>query len=153
MDGLGAAANIAAVVDLSAKVAILCFQYSAAVASARADISRLHRHVNSLGVALRGAKRLIEGPSRQRLDISLDLADTIRICTDELQKLQHKLGSGAEPEPMRRFGLRALKWPFSSKEIEGIIGHLESYERTILLGLQIDQTYVLPAQHRIAVVY
>ncbi|KAM6505253.1 hypothetical protein FSOLCH5_014486 [Fusarium solani] len=44
---------------------------------------------------------------------------------------------------MRRFGLRALKWPFDSKEVSDIVSNLERYERTITLGLQIDQTTLL----------
>jgi hypothetical protein len=125
-------------------VAVLCFQYSAAVTSARADIARLHGHVVSLGVALRGARSLVEGSSRPLLGVSHGLADAIRRCTEELKMLQDKLEPGTGQESMRRFGLRALRWPFSSKEIGVIIAHLESYEKTILLGLQIDQTYANP---------
>ncbi|KAJ1322838.1 hypothetical protein MN608_11684 [Microdochium nivale] len=44
---------------------------------------------------------------------------------------------------MRRFGLRSLKWPFGSKEVDQLLASLERHERTILLGLQIDQTTLL----------
>lgn len=43
---------------------------------------------------------------------------------------------------MRRFGLRALKWPFSRMEMESVIANLERCEQTIMLGLQVDQTCV-----------
>jgi len=41
MDGLSAGASVIAVIDISAKVATLCFQYSAAVKDAIKDIQRL----------------------------------------------------------------------------------------------------------------
>lgn len=43
---------------------------------------------------------------------------------------------------MRCFGLWVFRWFFSSKEIGVIIVYLESYEKIILFGLQIDQMYV-----------
>ncbi|KAF5658789.1 kinesin light chain [Fusarium circinatum] len=44
---------------------------------------------------------------------------------------------------MRRFGLRALKWPFDSKEISTVVSNLEHYKQTITLCLQVDQTTIL----------
>jgi hypothetical protein len=41
---------------------------------------------------------------------------------------------------MRRYGIRALKWPFKSKEVDQLLASLDRHERTILLGLQVDQT-------------
>ncbi|KAI9858925.1 MAG: hypothetical protein M1813_007227 [Trichoglossum hirsutum] len=48
MDGLSAAASVAAIVDVSAKVASLRFQYSVAVKDAKKDIDRLQRTITSL---------------------------------------------------------------------------------------------------------
>ncbi|KAF4340314.1 neutral trehalase [Fusarium beomiforme] len=143
MDGLGIVANIAAVLDLSAKVATLCFQYSTSVASARGDIKRLQSHINGLAVALRAGKRLVEGPNSRPLVASRELAASLQVCTDELRRMHDKLELGTGHEAMHRFGLRALKWPFSSREVEDIITNLERHEKTILLGLQIDQTNLL----------
>ncbi|RYP75597.1 hypothetical protein DL771_002297 [Monosporascus sp. 5C6A] len=143
MEGLGIAANVIAVADLSAKVATLCFQYSIAVAGARGDITRLQNQVNQLGVALRRAKQLVEGPNSRPLAASGELADTLQECTDELRRVQDKLEPGTTRKAMRRFGLRALKWPFCSKDIESVVTNLKRCEQTILLGLQIDQTSLL----------
>ncbi|EGU72803.1 hypothetical protein FOXB_16688 [Fusarium oxysporum f. sp. conglutinans Fo5176] len=78
MDGLGIVANIAAVLDLSAKVATLCFQYSTTVASARGDIKRLQSHVSGLAVALRAGKQLVEGPNSRPLVASRELAASLQ---------------------------------------------------------------------------
>lgn len=55
MEAIGAAANIIAVIDLSAKVATLCLQYYTEVAGAQADITRLQSQINHQCVAFRGA--------------------------------------------------------------------------------------------------
>lgn len=52
-------------------------------------------------------------------------------------ELQPKKSSAST---MRRFVFRSLKWPFSSKEVNQLLASLERHEKTILLGLQIDQT-------------
>jgi hypothetical protein len=61
----------------------------------------------------------------------------------ELEKLWTKLEPGTTRKAMRRFGLCALKWPFSSEENESIITRLERYQNIIVCGLQIDQTVLL----------
>jgi hypothetical protein len=41
---------------------------------------------------------------------------------------------------MSRFGFRALKWPFTSKQVDKVVLNLEGYEQTFSLALQVDQT-------------
>jgi len=142
MEGLGVAANVIAVVDLSAKVATLCLQYSKEVASARADIQRLHSQVEHLGAALQATRRLVEGSKGRPLLTSHELIGSFRSCIADLERLEKRLGPNPARIAMRRFGVRALKWPFSSKEVDQLLASLERHEKTILLGLQIDQTYV-----------
>jgi hypothetical protein len=48
MDGFSGAASVIAVVDVSAKVASLCYQYSIEVKHAKDDIERLHQKVNEI---------------------------------------------------------------------------------------------------------
>jgi hypothetical protein len=140
MEGLGVAANVIAVVDLSTKVATLCFQYSKEVAGARADIERLHAQVEHLGAVVQAARLLIEGPRGESLTTSQKLVDIFHNCSVDLDKLKAKLEPNPKRSTMRRLGLRALKWPFSSKEIDQILSSLKRHEDTIHLGLQIDQT-------------
>ncbi|KAF7551854.1 hypothetical protein G7Z17_g4689 [Cylindrodendrum hubeiense] len=143
MEALGVGASLITVIDLSAKVATLCFQYSAEVASARADITRLQSQVNHLCVAFRSAQTLLEDSAGRPLSVSRELIDSLQECAVELGRLQDKLGLGKARKAMLRFGLRALRWPFSRKEIESIIANLKGWEQIILLGLQVDQTKLL----------
>ena len=141
MDGVSAASSVIAVADLSAKVAVLCFQYSKKVLHAQADIGRLQGQVQRLDAVLQNARRLIEGPNSQPLVASREAAKSLEECKAELERLRIKLEPDPQRKAMSRLGFRALKWPFSSQEIEGIMTRLEGYQHTVTLGLQIDQTY------------
>ncbi|KAL9572088.1 hypothetical protein ACKAV7_003805 [Fusarium commune] len=137
---IGLAASVIAIIDLSAKVATLCHQYSTAVGSARDDIARLRRRLDDLVTTLQGVRHLLGDLNNQALATSRKLLDSVDGCTTQLVQLQSRLDSGKARTAMRRFGLRAFKWPFDSKEVSGIISNLERHEQTITLSLQIDQT-------------
>jgi hypothetical protein len=137
MEAIGAVSSVIAVVDLSAKIIILCSQYLTAVVNARADIVRLQEQVKNLETTLRHASRLLEEPL---LSASRELDDPLEKCQDELQRLQAKLESGTARKAMRRFGLRTISWPFNKGDVEGIITSLIGYRDAITAILQIDQT-------------
>ncbi|KAG7411973.1 hypothetical protein Forpe1208_v009375 [Fusarium oxysporum f. sp. rapae] len=143
MEGLGVVANIIAVVDLSTKVATLCFQYSKEVSSARADIERLRKQVQNLATALQATQRLVEGNKGLALSTSQDLIGSFRTCTADLKQVEKKLDLNPLRTTMRRYGFRALKWPFNRKEVDQLLTNLEHHEKKILLGLQVDQTAIL----------
>ncbi|KAK2669726.1 P-loop containing nucleoside triphosphate hydrolase [Fusarium oxysporum f. sp. vasinfectum] len=142
-EAVGLAASVIAIIDLSAKVATLCFQYSTAVGKARADVAHLQSRLNDLDACLRGVHRVLHGPNNQALLISRELIDSLDGCKSELTQVQNRLDPGKARKTMRRLGLRALKWPFDSKEVSGIVANLERYKQTIMLCLQVDQTTIL----------
>ncbi|KAM3456411.1 hypothetical protein MY3296_001690 [Beauveria thailandica] len=143
MDGLTAAASVIAVVDVSAKVIILCSKYSKAVANASADISRLETLLKGLKTTLDHAEALIKSPQGASLSTSQILQEQLTACHSTLQKLHDKLDAGVARQTKHRRRIRALKWPFSHDEIDSMMSTLEGCHRTIMNGLQIDQTDLL----------
>lgn len=139
-EAVGLAASIIAIVELSAKVGKLCVQYSTAAGNARADITRLQNRLKDLNVCLEAAQRLVDDPKNTKLATSRSLVDSLNACETELAEVQDRLHPGSARKAMRRFGLRALKWPFDSKEISTVVSNLERYKQTITLCLQVDQT-------------
>ncbi|KAK0714784.1 hypothetical protein B0H67DRAFT_536753 [Lasiosphaeris hirsuta] len=147
MDGVSSAASIIAVIELSAKIASLCVQYSSAVKDAKHDIERLQGEVGRLETTLQNARQLLESLNGKRLQASQALWDGLRDCSSQLTQLhstlEKKLHAGSVCKRMRkgmsRLGLRALKWPFESKEIDNIINKLEKFRDTLALGLAVDQ--------------
>jgi hypothetical protein len=145
MEGLGAAASIIAVVELAAKVGSLCLEYTSAVKSARSDIERLRQHTESLKITADGARNLLQGPHGARLEtpqkLHETLIDTYSQLDDIATKLEAKLYTGRTTKAMRRVGLRALKWPFESKDVDKIIASLQRDQASFAAALQIDQAY------------
>ncbi|KAK7423699.1 hypothetical protein QQX98_000889 [Neonectria punicea] len=142
-EAFGLAVNIMTVIELSAKVATLCLDYSKAVGNAKEDITRLRNRLDGLARTLQGVHRLLAGPDARDLPTSQDLFQSVDQCTLELVKLQSRLDPGKTRKTMRRLGLRALKWPFDSNAINETVSNLNHYERTVTLGLQVDQTTLL----------
>lgn len=121
-------------------MASLCLEYLKAVKNACADVTRLKSRLGDLGANLQAMQHLLNESNNQALATSQRLINSIDGCTLKLVQLQSKLELGKAQKAMRRFGLRALKWPFDSNETNAIISNLESYQQTITLGLQINQT-------------
>lgn len=133
-----------AVIDISAKVATLCYQYSVKVKDAKDDIERLQRKVNDTKNVLEKLQQLLDKQGQSQLPTIRTLNDSPQKCFQELTELEGTLRTNLEPsghrKAMRRFGFRALKWPFTSKEVEKTVQNLEKYEHTFSLALQVDQT-------------
>ena len=140
MDGLAGASSVIAVVDISAKVASLCFQYSVAVKDAKRDIERLQKKVTDIKNVLVEVGRLLDKGDKSQLSTTRKLLDSLEECYQQLQGLKAQLEPGGSRKAMQRVGLRALKWPFTSKQVEKIVATLEQYEDTFSLALQVDQT-------------
>jgi hypothetical protein len=140
MAGLGEAANVIAVIELSAKVASACLEYSHAVKHAAKDIDQLQREVKSLQALLQNVEQLLDGPNGARLSASLGLSKEIDGCRSELTALDQRLNSSKSRKAMSRVGIRALKWPFESKAVYEIIDRLERRKQSVSLALHIDQT-------------
>jgi hypothetical protein len=140
MDGLSGAASVIAVIDISAKITSLCFQYSVAVKAAKKDIERIQRKVGDITSLVENIKQLSDGPDKARLSTIHGLSDSLIGCLQELKELKEQLEPRKGRKTMAQFGLRALRWPFTSKQVEKIVSELERYEQTFNLALQVDQT-------------
>lgn len=140
MDGLSGAASVIAVIDLAAKMTTLCFQYSIAVKGAKKDIERLQRKIGEIRDILEEVRQLLDGRDKTLLSATYKLSDSLKKCLQQLEDLNMQLEPKATRKIMSQLGFRALKWPFTSKEVEKHIANLESYEQTYTLALQADQT-------------
>lgn len=145
MEPLSGAASVIAVIQISQAVASLCFQYLRNVKNAKSDIERLQGELGRLNVVLEGAQKLLDGPNGARLRTSQGLRDGLTGCSLQLEglktKLEKKLNTGKTGKIMSLCGSRALKWPFESKDVDGIICTIERYRDTLSAGLSIDQGY------------
>lgn len=141
MDGLSAAASVVAVIQISGHVFDLCRTYYSEVKEARKDIQRLRDEVTSLQDVLTNVADLADAPSPAHLSI-LNLLNQVdgpvQQCQAQLTELAAKLEPGQGKNKMKQFGLRALKWPFSSKEVEKTVVTIGRHKATFGLALAAD---------------
>ena len=130
-------------IDLSAKITSLCFYYSAAVKNAKKDIERLQRKVSDINDVFGQVKQLLDGRDKTLLSATHNLSDSLKECLLELEELKTQLEPGKTRKSMSRFGVRALQWPFTSKQVEMHVVRLKRYEQTYTLALQADQMLLL----------
>lgn len=140
MEVLGGAASVIAVIELSAKIASLCLQYYKDVKNSKDDIGRLLQEVTNLNRISTDVAKLLEGPDGPRLQSSQKLRSAVKDTLWGLQKIREKLDPGTTRKAMSRVGVRALKWPFSSKDMEKAVHDLSRCTQSVSLALQIDQT-------------
>ncbi|OAF98603.1 uncharacterized protein CC84DRAFT_1234386 [Paraphaeosphaeria sporulosa] len=140
MDGLSGAASVIAVIDISAKIVSLCLQYSKAVRGAKDDIERVQGKVSDITHILEQIKQLLDSQDKTQLSATQGLFSSLTKCLKELENLQVELEPGKGRKTMSRIGFRALKWPFTSKQVDKIVSSLKGCEQTLSLALQVDQT-------------
>jgi hypothetical protein len=141
MAGLGEAASIIAVIQISGKIFDLCQTFYLGVKEARKDIQRLREEVMSLQDVLTNVADLAEDPgtSKQSVLSLLNQQDgPVQQCQKDLTGLIAKLELGQEKNKRKKFGLRALKWPFTSKDVEKLLIRTGRYKAMFNLALTAD---------------
>lgn len=138
--GIGEAASIIAVAQITAEVVKLCGGYLSDVSDARQEVQQMHSRVSALHNVLEQAQRLLGDSKSNRLPMSTSILGSLNQCMSELQGLRTRLNPGKTQKGMRRLGLRALKWPFPKTEVERILKMLDGYTTTFNVALLTDQT-------------
>jgi hypothetical protein len=145
MDPVGAAASLVALIQISGQVFNLCQSYYSGVKSAREDICRLRNEVTALQDVLTNVRDLAETPGSAELSILglLNQPDgLIQQCQTELKELAAKLDTGQGKDNMRQFGLRALRWPFSKKDVDKSLLVIRRQKEIFNLALTADTMQV-----------
>ncbi|KAG8531271.1 uncharacterized protein KY384_004629 [Bacidia gigantensis] len=118
MEVLGGVASGIAVVQISSEIAKLCGSYIIEVRDAQEEIERLRVKATAVHDVLCRLK------SNNRID---GVGDSIQHCLDDLAPIKQKLEAKKRHRFKDRNGVRALKWPFSKKQVITIMESLEDY--------------------------
>ena len=141
MAGIGEAASVVALIQISEKVFDLCRKYLTEVKDARKDIQRLRDEATSLQDVLVDLKDLVDSPNTTKLPVldRLNQVDgPVQQCQEQLKELVSRLEPREGPNRMRKFGMRALKWPFSSKDVDKVIATIKRHKDNFNLALNMD---------------
>ncbi|KAJ3568906.1 hypothetical protein NPX13_g6262 [Xylaria arbuscula] len=142
-EAFGVAASALAVAELSAKIISQCLQYSRAVKHAKKDVERVTEQVTTWNTVAKKLQDLLDGPHRTRLEASEEVRGALKDCRRQLGSLLDRLTPGKGRQAMTRFSIRALKWPFDSKEVEKILQDLSRCMQPVTTALQIDQAVAI----------
>lgn len=140
LEVVGAASSVIAVVEVTAKVVKLCAQYANDVKHASNDIDRLHRETKYLNDVSENTRKLLTSPQGASLKTSQELLSALNEGRSLLQDLQDRLRPRTIQKGMRKLGMRALKWPFQSKDVDKVVQQLKECRQLISSALQVDQT-------------
>ena len=140
MEAIGGLATVTTVVNLSIKVISLCVEYLSSVKGAKEDIERVIGEVKDVQSILQKVQQLVQSSNGRKLQTSQSIVDGIKRCAEILEDLKDSLELGKRQKAMSRVGLRAFKWPFTTKGVEKVINDLQTCKQTIALALNVDQT-------------
>ncbi|KAH7190134.1 hypothetical protein DER44DRAFT_117701 [Fusarium oxysporum] len=148
LESLGIAANVFAVVDMSAKVVGWCAQYAQDVSRAKEDKKRLADEIARLNLASVNVRELLRGPHGSRLKTSYALYLATIDSQSQLRRIERLLADG---RGQSRASFEVLIWPFKSKDLQPVIQDLQRCTNAIYSALEADQTSILlDMEHRTA---
>ncbi|OCL13744.1 hypothetical protein AOQ84DRAFT_412421 [Glonium stellatum] len=141
-----ATASVIAVVQISGQIFQLCQTYYSEVQDAKNDIQRLRNEV----IALRGISSSVndlidtEGKKPSALEFLDRNHGLLQNYHSELDKLARTLEKATGNDTMKNFGMKALKWPLDTKEVDNAVEIIEKCKTTFSQALGCDQAYVEP---------
>ena len=140
MEGLGAAASMIAVIQITASIASLLKDYCESARDARAEIQRLYHCVSYLQMILSGITDLskqYEG-SKMFSALLVDSGGPLPLLREELKGLVAKLSSdfGGNERVKRR--KTALKWPIQKGDLQKMVAGIEKHQNALVLGLSVE---------------
>ena len=131
--------TILAVSTASLKVSTLLWKYYSDVKDAKDDIQRLAREAEAFRQILEKLKTLGQGQSQTRLLATSSFIEAMQQSLSIFKKLEERLDPGTGTKAMRRFGIRALKWPLTRNEVDKLVKNLEGFKATLSLVLSHDE--------------
>ncbi|KAI9769173.1 MAG: hypothetical protein M1839_003777, partial [Geoglossum umbratile] len=136
MAGLGEAASVIAVIQISKEILFLCGKYYSEIKGAERDRERLCNEVTALIAVLEKVQESAKGPRATRSSTLDD--EQVKKCSSELEELREVLKPGGKRRIMQGLGLLDFMWPFTTKGVEKKIEMLDRHKTTFNLALTID---------------
>ena len=138
MIGFDVAADVIAVVKISAKMVDLCYRYSREVANAKSNIERLENHVERFLNTFKKLEKALDGQHEDKLRATQHLRVDIDFCCFNMHNFEEKLKMSKGRKAMHRVGLRVLSWSLTRSDTNKIIERIIASQKIIKLIFQID---------------
>ncbi|KAK7423041.1 hypothetical protein QQX98_001331 [Neonectria punicea] len=135
MEGLGVAANVIAVVDLSVKVIAWLSEYAQDVKNSKPERARLLQAATQLNSVSQHVQQLLQSPRGAKLHASRKLAQAMGDGKAQLFWLEGLLSNHGR--------LSSLMWSFQKKKVDEAVLELERCTRIVHNVLQVDVADVI----------
>ncbi|KAL8989420.1 MAG: hypothetical protein Q9177_001692 [Variospora cf. flavescens] len=130
-----------AIGQVSAKVVSIIWKYYSDVKDAESNITFLANEIQDFRNVVQRLQDLLQRSSK--FSVSAALETTITQALTDINTLETKLDPGTRAKAMRRLGKRALKWPFSKKEVDEWVLRFQRFKATVNLALNTNQTSLI----------
>ncbi|KAL8966803.1 MAG: hypothetical protein Q9197_005783 [Variospora fuerteventurae] len=130
-----------AIGQVSAKVVSIIWKYYSDVKDAESNITFLANEIQDFRNVVQSLQDLLQRSSK--VSVSAALETTITQALTDINSLETKLDPGTRAKAMRRLGKRALKWPFTKKEVDEWVVRFQRFKATVNLALNTDQTSLI----------
>jgi hypothetical protein len=94
---------------------------------ARHDVERLQQKAATLRDVLQQLIEASDVKNRKPLNLSNEVMTSIKLCSDDLARLQKKLQPKTGHQTMSKVGFRALKWPLFKASVNDEVSMIEGY--------------------------
>ena len=137
-------ATALAVGDISTKVLATISKYYSDVKDARTNIKRLVEQLEDFQkVVTRLGEKIQQDDAGLTTPITLEIHKSLDTSLECIKELQRKLDPGTGDRAMKRFGIRALKWPLLKAEVDEKIQMLEREKSIISIALEESVAFVV----------
>ena len=129
-----------AVGQVSAKVLSIIWKYYSEVKDAKSDVTYLADEIQDFHHVMQKFLELLQKDSMvAKVPASASLITTIEQSLSDIKILERRLDPGTGAKVMKRVGKRALKWPFSKKDVNDWVTRFQRLKGTLSLAMSADQ--------------
>ncbi|KAF8490589.1 hypothetical protein JB92DRAFT_2819701, partial [Gautieria morchelliformis] len=135
-EGLGLAASVIAVLQLTVATIGACYRYGSGVKNASRDKESILDQLFGLQKVFESIRRLVDEDETAASSRLPDLNEQLLRCHDELQSLNTAL----EREIGRKGRMQALIWPLKESEVHKTLHKLGKLQNLLTKAMDVDQT-------------
>ena len=149
-EGIGLAASVIAVLQITQSVLSICYDYSAALKGASWEVPRVKEEIEGLRNVLQSLESLMreaefaDPTAGTRLPTLLLLCapdGVLDSCRNEMLRLETKLKLPGWTErfgPRRKAFIESMRWPFKEKDTNKIVERLGRFKDTLAAAISAD---------------
>ena len=153
-EGIGLAASVIAVLQITNSVISVCYDYTAAAQGASWELPQIRAELDSLRTVLQTLEPLAKqaelanatGTRTSTLALLCGTEGVLEKCLRELKRLDEKLKSPSWSDgygPKRKAVIQVLRWPLQKADTEKALKHIGRYKDILATAVAGDELFVL----------